>query len=102
MIGKGYEQGFMSDQEAAGIMAQALEKLDLAGKRLLMIIPDTTRTAPMPLITTRFSFRPLVVMGCLLRFLTSSIITRSVGGSHASACRDCWGFLGRAIRRASS
>ncbi len=50
MIGKGYEQGFMSDQEAKGIMAEALGQLDLAGKRVLMIIPDTTRTAPMSLI----------------------------------------------------
>ncbi len=52
MVGKGYEQeqGFMSDQEAREIMAAALDRLDLAGKKVLMIIPDTTRTAPMPLI----------------------------------------------------
>jgi nickel-dependent lactate racemase len=50
MIGKGYEQGTMTDGEARGIMAEALNRLDLDGKKVLMIIPDTTRTAPMPLI----------------------------------------------------
>jgi nickel-dependent lactate racemase len=50
MIGKGYEQGFMPDQEALSIMGQYLNQLDLNGKKLLLLIPDTTRTAPMPLI----------------------------------------------------
>ena len=50
MIGKGLEQGVLSDQEAIQIMAQTFDQLDLVGKKLLLIIPDTTRTAPMPML----------------------------------------------------
>jgi nickel-dependent lactate racemase len=50
MIGKGYEQGVLTDQELLAIMAQAVNQMDLTGKKVLALIPDTTRTAPMPLL----------------------------------------------------
>jgi nickel-dependent lactate racemase len=40
----------MSNLQAEAIIASGLAKIDVAGKRLLVIIPDTTRTAPVGLI----------------------------------------------------
>jgi nickel-dependent lactate racemase len=50
MIGKGYADGVLGDGEAVQIMGDAFNQLDLNGKKLLVIIPDTTRTAPMAMI----------------------------------------------------
>lgn len=38
--------GYLSDEEVRALAAQALEQADLDGKRVLIIIPDSTRTAP--------------------------------------------------------
>jgi nickel-dependent lactate racemase len=35
-------------QEVEARLGQAIEELDVAGKRVLVIIPDNTRTLPMP------------------------------------------------------
>jgi nickel-dependent lactate racemase len=48
VIGKGYEDRFLSEDEIRAIMAQAFDEMNLAGKRVLVIIPDGTRTAPIP------------------------------------------------------
>lgn len=48
LIGKGYENGFLSEVEIRDLMAPALANANLAGKRVLIIIPDSTRTAPLP------------------------------------------------------
>jgi nickel-dependent lactate racemase len=48
MIGKGYEDKFLTETEVRELMAQALAQADLAGKRVLIITPDSTRTAPLP------------------------------------------------------
>ncbi|HXG68888.1 MAG TPA: lactate racemase domain-containing protein [Blastocatellia bacterium] len=48
VIGKGYEDGFLSEAEIRDLMAAAFAKTDLTGKRVLIIIPDGTRTAPIP------------------------------------------------------
>ncbi|MEA3334890.1 MAG: lactate racemase domain-containing protein [Chloroflexota bacterium] len=49
VIGKGYVDGYLSEAEIRGLMAQALDPMPLEGKRILVIIPDATRTAPIPL-----------------------------------------------------
>lgn len=49
VVGRGYEQGSLAEDEVRELTAGALESLDLEGKRVLIIIPDTTRTAPLPL-----------------------------------------------------
>ena len=49
IIGKGYTNRFLSEAEAREIFAQGLERIAPAGKRLLVIIPDGTRSGPMPL-----------------------------------------------------
>ncbi len=48
VIGKGYENKSLTEAEVRKLMSQALAKVDLTGKRVLIIIPDGTRTAPMP------------------------------------------------------
>ncbi len=50
LIGQGTTTAMLSDGEVAVIIAQALAPLALDGKRVLVIIPDGTRTAPIPLI----------------------------------------------------
>ncbi|MGD0088884.1 MAG: lactate racemase domain-containing protein [Planctomycetota bacterium] len=39
----------LSDSEVRRVLAEGLAKANLAGKRVLVIIPDSTRTAPLPL-----------------------------------------------------
>src|SRR5262245_55293825 len=48
MLGKGYEDRFLSEGEIRGIVDSALASVRLNGKRVLIIIPDSTRTAPIP------------------------------------------------------
>ncbi|HKQ04738.1 MAG TPA: lactate racemase domain-containing protein [Blastocatellia bacterium] len=48
LIGKGYEEGFLTEAEIRGLMSEALAAAELDGKRVLILIPDRTRTAPIP------------------------------------------------------
>jgi nickel-dependent lactate racemase len=48
MIGAGYPDRFLAPDETRDIVREALASLPLAGKRVLFIIPDGTRTMPMP------------------------------------------------------
>jgi nickel-dependent lactate racemase len=48
LIGKGYENGYLSEAEIRELMSGAVGKVNLDGKRVLIIIPDSTRTAPIP------------------------------------------------------
>ena len=50
VIGKGYEDDFLSEAETRNLMAEALEAADLTDKRVLVLIPDGTRTAPIPMM----------------------------------------------------
>ncbi len=50
MIGKGYRDQTLSEAEARHILAELFAAHDLTGKRVLAIIPDSTRTAPVPLL----------------------------------------------------
>ena len=47
VIGKGLKKGTLGVADARGIVRGTFEKHDVAGKRVLAIIPDHTRTAPM-------------------------------------------------------
>lgn len=49
LIGKGYEQGQLSEAEVRELAAKGLEQLELRGKRALAIIPDSTRSCPLPI-----------------------------------------------------
>ena len=54
MIGNGYTDRLLSEAEMREIVSQALAEAQLSGKRVLIIIPDGTRTAPMPLMFQLF------------------------------------------------
>jgi nickel-dependent lactate racemase len=50
IVGKGLGEGFLSSREIHSLLAEGLDRLDLRGKRVLALIPDGTRTMPMPLL----------------------------------------------------
>ncbi len=50
MLGKGSTTATISEADARQILAQGLEKVQLDSKRVLVIIPDSTRTAPIPML----------------------------------------------------
>ena len=54
MIGTGYTDRFLTAAETRDIVRAGLESLSLAGKRVLFIIPDGTRTMPMPELFSMF------------------------------------------------
>jgi len=50
VIGNGYTDRTMDEAEVREIVAQAFAKYDMTGKRVLLITPDATRSAPMPMM----------------------------------------------------
>lgn len=54
VIGKGDPRTFLSAEDVRVLVAEALETLDLRGRRVLVVIPDSTRTAPVPLFFRLF------------------------------------------------
>jgi len=50
IIGRGHTEGILSDTEVREFCKQALADLPLDGKRVLALIPDSTRTAPVGLM----------------------------------------------------
>ncbi|MES0344755.1 MAG: lactate racemase domain-containing protein [Anaerolineales bacterium] len=54
LVGKGYDEDFLTESEVRALMSEALAKVNLNGKRVLIIIPDSTRTAPLPLFFRLF------------------------------------------------
>ena len=54
VIGQGYVNRFLTEAETRNLMARGLEQVDLAGKRVLIIIPDATRSGPMDMFFRLF------------------------------------------------
>ena len=50
MIGTGTPTNTLSDTDVERLLTESLDSMPLDGKRLLVIIPDGTRTAPIPLM----------------------------------------------------
>jgi nickel-dependent lactate racemase len=50
IVGEGFADRVLSDEEVRSLTAEALGRAELDGKRVLVIIPDSTRTAPVPLM----------------------------------------------------
>src|SRR5579859_3053208 len=50
MIGKGSTNTILTDEDTRDLVAQACDALQVDQKRVLVIIPDGTRTAPIPLM----------------------------------------------------
>jgi nickel-dependent lactate racemase len=50
VIGNGYADRCLTEEEVRDLAARALAEAPLDGKRVIVIIPDGTRTAPIPLM----------------------------------------------------
>ena len=50
MIGQGSTKQTLQASQVQQLLAQAFDSIPLDGKRVLAIIPDSTRTAPIPLM----------------------------------------------------
>jgi nickel-dependent lactate racemase len=49
LAGSGYEDRVFTEMEVRELCANAFSQLDLVGRRVLVLFPDATRTAPVPL-----------------------------------------------------
>jgi nickel-dependent lactate racemase len=54
MIGNGLSEGYLTGDELSLIIREGLNSLAVDGKRLLVLIPDSTRTMPMPFVFELF------------------------------------------------
>jgi nickel-dependent lactate racemase len=54
LVGASNAASCLTEAEVRAVAAEALARADLAGKRVLVIIPDRTRTAPVPLLFRLF------------------------------------------------
>jgi nickel-dependent lactate racemase len=68
LTGKGSVSGVLSEKEVRQLCHQALDKENLSGKKILAIIPDHTRTAPIDLMF-RIVYELLASQAKLLDFL---------------------------------
>jgi len=50
VIGKGQHEGFLNEPEVRAVVAEAVGSIPIGGKRVLVLIPDGTRTMPMPMM----------------------------------------------------
>jgi lactate racemase len=50
MAGQGVAEGYLTSERIAGIAREGLATLPVDGRRVLVVIPDGTRTMPMPLM----------------------------------------------------
>ena len=55
LASKGLTDGYLTDGETYNVLRSGLDQLDLDGKRILVLVPDKTRSCPMPML-----FRALV------------------------------------------
>ena len=54
ITGRGVTDGFLTAEEVVGLVSQGLSQLPVDGKRVLVLIPDGTRTMPVPLMFETF------------------------------------------------
>ncbi len=50
VVGRGVDTGFLTPEEVREVAREGLAQLPLDGKRVLVLIPDGTRTMPMPML----------------------------------------------------
>jgi lactate racemase len=48
VVGRGLDQGYLAPDEVRAIACEGLARLPLDGRRVLVLVPDGTRTMPMP------------------------------------------------------
>jgi nickel-dependent lactate racemase len=99
VLGRGSTDRYLTDEETGVIVSQALGTLHLEGKRVLILIPDGTRSMPMPLMFHLFeeilgrrvrSLDYLVALGThqpLSDAQLSRLVGREVVNGHAGSSR---------------
>jgi len=78
VIGKGSASQYLNTEQMGEIVEQAISSLDIQGKRVLVIIPDSTRTMPMPAMFSLFQklLRPrLATLDYLVALGTHPLMT---------------------------
>lgn len=55
LIGKGYADRLLTETEVREVMAEALERTEVTDKRVLILIPDGTRSVPLPMMFRLFN-----------------------------------------------
>jgi nickel-dependent lactate racemase len=99
VVGRGVESGFLRPDEVAAVAREGLAPLPVDGSRVLVVIPDGTRTMPMPLMFDTLE-RELGERVAALDYLValgthapmsdaqlSAHIGRTVENGRAGACR---------------
>jgi len=54
LIGQGYEDAALSEEEVRDLVSEATSKINLSDQKVLIIIPDLTRSAPVPQMCSLF------------------------------------------------
>ena len=54
-VGHGYTDQYLTDDEIREILTEGLDQVAMEGKHVVVIIPDSTRTAPIPLMFRLFN-----------------------------------------------
>src|SRR2546430_55503 len=89
VLGSGSTDQHLGEQQVRALAAQALAPLDLAGKRVLLIVPDSTRTAPVGLLFR--VIHDLIGGAAILNFFhwLGAVITnpRIIGNKHTPVRR---------------
>ena len=84
VIGQGYTDACLSDAEVREIVAEAVASLHIDGQRALVIIPDGTRTMPMPMMFDLFQ-EFLAPRAAALDFLVALGTHQPMSDAHLSA-----------------
>jgi nickel-dependent lactate racemase len=70
VAGRGLADGYLAPEEVASLAREGLARLGLDGRRVLVIVPDGTRTMPMPLMFDTLQ-RELLPRAAALDFLVA-------------------------------
>ncbi len=91
VVGRGLETGFLPEAEVRGLVRDGLAQLPLDGRRVLVLIPDGTRTMPMPLLFDEIE-RGLGRRAAALDFLVA------LGTHHPMSDAQLSALVGREVR----
>ena len=71
--GTGYFDQFLSEEAAGSLVQESLNSLMLDGRKVLVLIPDGTRSMPMPMMFTLFE-KYLAGKTAALDYLVASVL----------------------------
>jgi nickel-dependent lactate racemase len=92
LLGKGMERGTLTSEEVREIVHDAVAEIEVRGKRVLTIIPDGTRTIPMPLMFERLQHEMKQQGAAKSDYLVALGTHRAMSEEHLST------HMGQAVR----